>query len=338
MLHIKISTNFPDWPLLRQTAGSRGVWGNCQFSINSGTDECDGWIVFEDLLEPGSVRCPEDNLLLITAEPPEIRTYDQAFIDQFATVITCNPGLTHRNRLLRQQSHPWHIGVARDKDNAVNHNFDSLSHGERPVKNRLLSVICSDKRTTPDHRRRIEFVQQLKAVFGDAVDVFGRGFTPIDDKWEAIAPYRFHVVLENATHPHWLTEKLADCFLGGAYPFYYGCTNVFEYFPQHSLTPIDIGSPAAAISTIQAVMSRGLDTRALQAIDSAKHFVLTKYNLFAMLADYFTVREIAQTKQLCRIQPHDQCRPALHPRRRKPVWSKLARLWSWTPRKLDVKS
>jgi len=68
---------------------------------------------------------------------------------------------------------------------------------------------------------------------------FGRGFQPIDDKMEAILPYRFHLVLENSVLPNYWTEKLADAYLGWAYPVYLGCPNVNEYMPGPALAFIN---------------------------------------------------------------------------------------------------
>ena len=52
MYKIKISTQFPEWPLLRQTPGSKGIWDNCQFFVNQDVEECDMWVVYEGLLKP----------------------------------------------------------------------------------------------------------------------------------------------------------------------------------------------------------------------------------------------------------------------------------------------
>ena len=40
MLKIKLSTG-DNWPFLRQTTGSKGIWGNCQFFVNDERDESD---------------------------------------------------------------------------------------------------------------------------------------------------------------------------------------------------------------------------------------------------------------------------------------------------------
>ena len=34
MLTVRISNTYPEWPLLRQTPGGKGVWGDCRFFIN----------------------------------------------------------------------------------------------------------------------------------------------------------------------------------------------------------------------------------------------------------------------------------------------------------------
>lgn len=53
---------------------------------------------------------------------------------------------------------------------------------ETPKKTKLISVITSNKAFTKGHLKRIEFVEKLKAYYGDKLDVFGQGFNSFEDK------------------------------------------------------------------------------------------------------------------------------------------------------------
>ena len=91
----------------------------------------------------------------------------------------------------------------------------------------------------------------MQKEFGDEVDVFGRGLKDFEDKWEVIAPYKYHIAIENSSTEDYWTEKLADCFLAGSYPFYYGCPNLDDYFPQKTYTSIDINNVEETIAIIK---------------------------------------------------------------------------------------
>ena len=48
----------------------------------------------------------------------------------------------------------------------------------------------------------------------------------MSDKAEAIAPYAYHLVLENNYIDNFWTEKLADAWIGWALPLYLGAPNL----------------------------------------------------------------------------------------------------------------
>jgi hypothetical protein len=286
MLRIKLTTCFPDWPLARQTPGCARVWNGCRFFIDDpSVDDCDLWAVYGGLPAAETVSCPEGATLLITSEPACVHEFLPAFVTQFDSVITSQTQLRHASRRLTQQAFPWHVGVGRDEHNRINHDYDSLSRIESLSKPRLLSVVCSDKKMVPAHRQRLRFVEMLRDRFGDRIDVFGRGHHPISDKWDAIAPYRYHIALENDRTPHFWTEKLADAYLSLAHPIYFGCPNVTDYFPPDALTAIDIFQPRAAIDVIESLIQRDDYATRFPALQHARRLVLDRYNVFNVLAD-----------------------------------------------------
>ena len=76
-------------------------------------------------------------------------------------------------------------------------------------------IILSDKDFSEGHKKRIEFVNKIISLpISEYIDVYGHGFKPIPDKWDAIAPYKYHLVLENSVQKDYWSEKLADSFLG----------------------------------------------------------------------------------------------------------------------------
>ena len=288
MYKIKVSTSFPDWPLIRQTPGSKGIWEDAQFFFNSEAGEYDAWIVYDDVLSTEETVCPKENIILITGEPPQLKNYLPDFLSQFSAVITSHANMSHPRRILYQQSLPWHVGrKQRNHHNvAFAKSYDELRTMMDIPKSRVLSVLVSAKNHTEGHAKRIEFVKRLKKYFGSEIDVYGRGINEIEDKWDAIAPYKYHIALENSLAEHYWTEKLSDVFLSETFPIYYGSPNVDEYFPAESYRTIDINDFGSAVHTIINTMNNDVYEKSIQSLKKAKLLVLEKYNLFPMVLNY----------------------------------------------------
>lgn len=339
---VLLSTPHPNWPLLRQLPGQSArmfsehsskteprtaTWDDWTFIVDEEADEVDAWVVLEDVTTPQRTKVSPQNTLLLTGEPPSMRRYRQSYLQQFAHVITCHASLA--NDYVRQpdiqlasQGLPWHIGVDRLNNDSVRFAYDDFATAPQPTKRGLISVVCSNKTITRDHRARLEFVRTLQQHFGNDLCVFGRGFKEIGDKWDAIAPFQYHIVLENDSVAHYFSEKLTDCFLAQTYPIYYGCPNVDQYFSTQSLTPIDIHQPAQAISSIQQVIDANLAQTRIDAVRRSRDLVLNEYNLFAIIRNFFEPRFAADRPQTNR--PVEQ---TLYPRRHKwsLQWAKLQR-------------
>ncbi len=278
------------WPLERQTPGSRGVWKNCRFFVNQELEECDYWVVYDDVVNLETTRCCPQNTLLVMGEPPSVRTYDPRFTAQFAALITVQPHIKHPHVIQTHLGLPWLIGGRYLKDtnsweSVTDKNYDELKEIHKVEKTRLLSVICSDKAFTSGHAQRLEFVQKLKRYFGDDLDVYGRGINDFQDKWEAISPYKYHIAIENSVFPNYWTEKLTDTFLADAYPLYYGCPNISDYFSTDALSHIDITDVAGSISQIKTIFDQGRYEKSEDARIKAKSLILDEYNLFSLLED-----------------------------------------------------
>ncbi len=139
------------------------------------------------------------------------------------------------------------------------------------------------------HHHRAGFMRWLVEHMPE-LDTFGRHTArPLDDKAECLRDYRYHVAIENFIGAHHWTEKLADPFLGLALPFYFGCPNLADYFPEDSFIRIDIRDPAGALHIIRTAMANNEYEKRLPALIEARRRVMFEYNLFAVVA-----REIAR--------------------------------------------
>ncbi len=334
MITVKVSTMNPEWPILRQTPGHSGIWGECRFVVNEPLDSCDFWVVYDGLPKPEKTVCPRGNTLLITAEPPTVKSYSERFIQQFATIITSHRSILHPNCIFSQQALPWMVGGKFIKESKTwgkefSKDYDELINLKEYPKDKLLSIILSRKSSTEGHARRLAFVQGLKEYFGDELDVYGVGINEIADKWDGIARYRYHLAIENSSCADYWTEKLSDAYLGNSYPLYYGCPNIADYFAEHSFTRVDIHNISSSLATIRSIIASNAYERAVPALQEAKNLILTKYNLFALLSEYCSERaDIGRGEEVC-LQPEDK--PVSNPfTRTKRIISKI--LWrgrSW---------
>ncbi len=104
-----------------------------------------------------------------------------------------------------------------------------------PEKTMALSTICSNKQLTQGHKARLDFLEDLNQHLGSDFSMYGYGRTPVVDKWDALWPYHYHLVVENTCIKDYWSEKLADAFLAFCMPIVWGCTNLNDYFPPRHI-------------------------------------------------------------------------------------------------------
>lgn len=277
MLLVRIAKDW-DWPdLLRQTPGGRGQWGDIRFTLDP-VQNCDYLIVLNNRLrEDIKVICPGDHIWAIMQEPYIKGLHDWMIEGHecFARVFTHYIPSHDPKYKSSPPAIPWHI----------NRSFDQLTTIPVPDKTKDISWILSRLSFLPMHRRRLSFLNFLYQ--NDVqIDVFGRGFHYIPDKWQGLAPYRYSIAVENFSRPYFWTEKLADCFLSWTIPLYYGCTNLKDYFPGESFIEIDIDRPAASLSKIRGVLSTEDWQARVPALQEARDLILHRYQFFPYISQF----------------------------------------------------
>lgn len=288
---VKISTPDSDssFPILRQLSGNN-IFNDFIFEVNSDISECDYWFVYENLSKQEHCKCNPANVVLYTGEPPTMKYYNHEFLSQFGKVISCHMKIGHRNAVFSFTPLLWLVGVRFDRVNKkwINTGFmtykDFESFDYTYQKTKQLSVMSSRKGFTAGHRNRVKFIDQLKERLGDKVDVFGRGYNEIEDKFDALRDYRYSLVIENSRCTHYWTEKLSDAFLSNCFPLYYGCPNIYDYFDRDSLIEIDIHA-STAIDQIERIIRNDYDIQFRDKLEEAKMLVLNKYNLFNQIVE-----------------------------------------------------
>lgn len=102
-------------------------------------------------------------------------------------------------------------------------------------KSKLASMIASAKTITPFHQYRYRFA--VKHM--NSIDVFGRGFNPIETKEEGLRDYMFSVCIENCDHGGYFTEKVNDCFACGTIPIYKGSRKLSQFYDVEGIIFLD---------------------------------------------------------------------------------------------------
>lgn len=292
LTRIKLLSRFDPREWARYFPAGDGRWGDCQFLFERDASDYD-WLAAYDDVPPQSggrrdeasetLACPAANTVLVTTEPSSIKAYGRGFAAQFGHVLTTQPAwaLPHPQRHFQQAANHWFYGSGA---NAWMSRAELLAGPSPEAKSADLSTVYSSKRQWhTNHAQRFAFIAAMRERLPEMA-LFGRGATPMDDKAEALAPYRYHLAVENHIALHHITEKLSDAFLGRCLPFYAGAPNASDYFPPDSFIPIDIRDPDGAARIIRTAIADQAWQKRLDAIEAARRSVLEQHHLFAVIA------------------------------------------------------
>lgn len=112
-----------------------------------------------------------------------------------------------------------------------------------PVKNKLISIMISEKGFAPGHKYRHELVNAILQS-NLPIDIYGRGCAnfqnlcrdtrlkgEFNDK-EPYERYNFHICIENFQCNEYFSEKIINPLLCSSMPIYLGCNNIKNYFDE----------------------------------------------------------------------------------------------------------
>jgi hypothetical protein len=279
--------------LLRQTPGGNGIWKNCKFIVNEPVKNCDWWFVCHGsgLSEKESTCCPPDHVVYISMEPTEgVSGCKSEFIAQFPHVVMTDRNFSHKH-ITYSNGMTWWAGIHVVHDGMHHFNpvyrygYDQfMAMDGIPDKKNKFSLIVSQKTSLPGHRKRLEFVEKLmNHPISEFIDVYGSGHRQVEDKWDAIAPYKYHIVLENNVIPDYWSEKLGDAYLGFSYPIYYGCPNILKYFDNKSLQIIEINKFDDVVNKLESILRSDVYDERYESIKSSRMKILNDYNIFELM-------------------------------------------------------
>ncbi len=286
---------------LRQFPGSIPQWGDCLFDFNLDCTDYDWLVVYHDLPRTDTffteekLQCPREKTLFITGEPSTITVFGRDYLRQFGFILTFQEAwaMKHPNVIFHHPGLTWFYGSPFDNGNFKT--WDEIAATPPPEKTKILSTVCS-KRTgkVTLHSTRVDFTWKLKEEL-PIMDIFGHGVNPMNDKAEALDPYKYHIAVENHVYDHHLTEKLPDAFLGYCLPFYHGAPNAADYFPKESFIPIDINDYEHSKEIIKYHLANNEYEDRLPYIIEARRRVLEEQNIFAILNKQITEKDASIT-------------------------------------------
>lgn len=329
MISAVVKGSFGDHLFRHRTGSSRHTADGVRFCTDESEEPCNWLVVHDDLPTPLTSAIPLNRRILFLSEPPDVKYYHPRYVSQFGIIAgPRKPTAIAGSYLVTQPAIPWFYGI--DFSNAQQPLSTEAIRSLKPSeKIDAISVVISKKAQTREHRARLKLVEYLAGCLGDRLHIFGRDFTPIGDKREALDSYKYHLALENNVMPHFWTEKLADAWLGWTLPLYAGCPNLDDYFPDGSYVRIDYDDRQRSAETIAEAIASNAYERALVAIAEARSLLLNEHNLLSLSARI--IKSCAPHSLGPALTKPERVFPNNHFRWRR-KWSKRIRAFVRTPR------
>jgi hypothetical protein len=300
---VKITNNYPDFKekLFRQLPGGIDgprVWDDYYFTTDDEIQECDYWIIFTNYkFQNTRVKCPKENIYFIVFEPlPHSEKFNYEFIRQFGKFYTVQSQYGKiPNVIVTHNPNPWFL----------NKSYDELKALEIPNKNKLISIVSSNKNSSVGHSSRLDFSIELKKYFGDNIDLYGRGINDFENKEDVLLEYKYHIAIENSYYDHYYTEKLTDPMLTYTMPIYYGCPNLDDYFNSKAFGRININDVESSKKLIKNLLDDNFTqgySEFLKVISKEREKILDEYQFFPFLVGEMESSEYIRSNKINKIR------------------------------------
>jgi hypothetical protein len=269
-----------DWhtpDIFRQTPGHSHMWEGIEFT-ESNKHKCELLVVLNAPPQNLLVKVPSKARWLFSQESPiELYKWHTLSFKYFSRIYTFWDQRYSTNIIHAQTALPWHINKSYDE-------LINLTKTDAILnKKKALSWITSNAKDKEGHLLRMsfkDFLLQENMNF----DLWGRGFTPIDDKFEGLYPYKYSIAIENYSCNDYWTEKIADCFLSWTVPIYYGAKNITKYFPEKSMILIDPNDKKKSLSIIKDAITNNLFEEKINYVKESRDLILNKYQFFPFVS------------------------------------------------------
>ena len=183
----------------------------------------------------------------------------------------------------------------------IDKNYDFLSNLEYKERDNLFSAIISNKNNGLGYKLRRSILLNLSKNYPNLCDIYGAGWgTELgssykgeldgyhkntmskNTKFSGLINYKYSLCIENCSRKNYFSEKFTDAILCWTIPIYYGCTNISEYFPEHSYYIIDI-TQNNSIEQIKEIINKPITLQNIEALRHARDLILNKYNIWGVI-------------------------------------------------------
>jgi hypothetical protein len=246
---------------------------------------------FENKITESATKIPWERRIIFLMEPPTGTTYALEYVNQFGVLVSSYKIDGYKGRLvLGNTCLPWHLGAFMNPNP-----FPTLRDVENfhpPHKSKTISIVASTMIVERGHRKRVAFLSALMSRFGVKVDYYGKGFSSILDKFDAIVPYKYHIAIESCNLNNYWTEKLLDAWLAWCLPIYCGNPSILRQVPDPmGIEVIDISDPDSAMRHIDYILSEDIYSSRLEAIAACRKWAIQKSNPLSRVCEIIETSE-----------------------------------------------
>jgi len=289
LFYQNINNSSPKWPPLRQTFLSKGIILNKEYRyILDANEKYEYFISIADGINPHiNIKVPKEKRIIIMMENPSIWIPKNDYLENYGYIITPTrvASETIIKNIITHPSVNWFYGLKFKTDQGLSHipilenylELNDFAEMSIPKKDKLLSMVVSNKNGIKGHQWRVESALAVKKYFGDNIDMFGFGWNPIEDKKSAIDRYQYSIIIENESIDNYWTEKLSDSIIGYSMPIYFGAPNVQKYFEAEIVNNIYGCSENEFINIIKKILEKNV---IYSDIFSIRQQILFEHNLF----------------------------------------------------------
>ena len=156
-----------------------------------------------------------------------------------------------------------------------------------------ISSVSSNKYFDEGHIARIDFLKYLDQKNDIPINIFGnieelkltnyKGKMTIQDKHNAIVPYKYYFMVENNYEKGFITEKMWEPILCESLVFYYGCPDIHEYVDSDVFVLLDMNDFEKSYQIIKQAIQEDWWSQRIGKIKIFKEKLLNEMAFFPRL-------------------------------------------------------
>lgn len=154
------------------------------------------------------------------------------------------------------------------------------------TKENVVSSVVSGQYTYTGHKLRIDFLKKAEEkidfhIYGKCKDVGFKSYKKelYPEKDEGLLTYKYTFIAENTSRPNYVTEKFVDAIVSECLVFYWGCSNITEYFNDKCFIWLNLENIDESIETIQKAIENNEWEKRLPYIKKAKENYILNYSI-----------------------------------------------------------